>query len=184
MSKLDLMNDQSTARDRLLAALEESDERRRVGCAERIEWLSLHESHPKAMFGRTETMRILLEARETFVDGHFVASMFLATSFIEHALAEELQLLRYVNGSVNFAEALKLASAHKVFPEDWISRAHALRLKRNPFAHLKEAGNKYTMDARYRGLGVHPITMLEADAKDALDLMYNFFVATLREAAG
>lgn len=177
------MTDQSTTRDRLMSALEESDQRRRIGRAERIEWLSLHESQPSVMFERTETMRILQEARETFVDGHFVASLLLATSFIEHTLAEELQLLQHAKGSLSFVEALKLASAHKVFPEDWIIRAEALRLKRNPFAHLKEAGNKHTMGARYRELRMHPVAMLESDAKDALDLMYNLFVATLREAA-
>jgi hypothetical protein len=176
------MTEPTSVHDRLLLALAESDALRRAGRAERIEWLSLHRRLPGAMFGRSETMRILSEAPETFVDGHFVAALLLAMSFIEHTLAEELQLLGHVKGSPNFADAIAIARKNKVFPEDWLRRVDGLRMKRNPFVHLKEPEHEHNMGVRHRILKVHPLRMLEADAKDALELMFDFLVATLREA--
>lgn len=173
-----------SVREWLLQALKESDERRRVGRAERIVWLSLHESTPSAYGGRTETMQLLHEARETFVDGHFVAALLLAVFFIEHSLVEELQLHGLASGGVKLDTALSLAREHNLFPEDWLRRLDRLRLLRNPFAHRKNELHEHSMGARFRTLGKHPQKMLQEDAEDALDLMYSFFTATLREIRG
>ncbi|OGB01344.1 MAG: hypothetical protein A3E79_12090 [Burkholderiales bacterium RIFCSPHIGHO2_12_FULL_61_11] len=176
------MANETSIDEQLSEALERADADSRHARVERIKWLSLHERRPGAILGRTETMRILSEARETFIDGHFVAALLLATSFIEHTLAEELQLLGHVTDSPNFANAVAIARKHKVFPEDWLARTDALRLKRNPFSHLKEPDHKHNMGVRFRKLRIHPMRMLEADAKDAIGLMWDYFVATLREA--
>jgi hypothetical protein len=176
------LTDQTLVRAQLIAALERSDAQRRLGRAERIEWLSLHRHLPGAMFGRPETMRILSEAPDAFVDGHFVAALLLATAFIEHTLIEELQLLGHVKGSPKLGDAIVIAREHKVFPNDWLIRLDLLRLKRNPFSHLKGPENEYSMGVRHRKLRVHPMKLLEADAKEGIELMFDFFVATLREA--
>lgn len=176
------MENQASVREQLMTALELSDTQRRIGRAERIEWLSLHQRLPGIMFGRSETMRILAEARETFVDGHFVAALLLATAFIEHTLVEELQLLGYVDRSPNLGEAILIARNHKVFADDWLNRLDVLRLKRNPFAHLKVPEHEHNMGVRFRKMALHPLQMLEADAKEAVELMYDFLVATIREA--
>jgi len=171
------------ARERLLAALKVSDEQRRVGRAERIEWLALHAVNPPAVMGRTETMRLLGEARECFVGGHFIATLLVAMSFIEHTVVEELQALAYIKGSPTLGQALEVAESHKVFPADWLARAKVLSLRRNPFVHLKEAEHRHGLGMRIRDEKRHPTTILESDAKDAIDLLYNFFVATLRPDA-
>ena len=171
------------SRQRLLDALEESDTRRRLKRAERIEWLALHEVSAPAILGRAETLRLLSEAREVYVDGHYVATLLLAVSFIEHALVEELQLLEYVKGSPSFSEAILIAEAKKVFPADWLVRAKKLSLRRNPFAHLKDEEHEHGLGVRIRSERQHPNAILESDAKDSIDLMYSFFTATLREGA-
>ncbi|MES2635053.1 MAG: hypothetical protein V4669_18950 [Pseudomonadota bacterium] len=176
------MSEASSVRERLMKALEESDVARRKGRAERIEWLSLHNSRPGAIFGRTETMRILDEAPDAFVDGYFVGALLLATSFIEHALAEELQDRGLAERSPNFAEAVTLCREHGLFAPEWLDRTDALRIMRNPYAHLKQPSHPHTMGNRYRSLKAHPLRMLEADAKEALELMFFFFRATLRQA--
>jgi hypothetical protein len=173
----------TTTRQRLLAALGESDELRRIGRAERIEWLALHEISPPVLMGRVETMQLLREAREVFVDGHFAAALLVALSFIEHTLVEELQLLGHVKGSPKFSQAIIVAEEKNVFPADWLARAKKLSLRRNPFAHLKDAENEHTLGERIRNEQRHPIAILESDAKDSIDLMYSFFTATLREHA-
>ena len=168
-------------RERLIQALEASDQRRREHRAGRIEWLALYEVSPPVVIGRTETIHVLREAREVFVDGHFVAALMMAMSFIEHTIVEELQLLGHVSGSLTFAQAIETAREKKVFPSDWLVRAKTLSLRRNPFVHLKQGNHPHTLGMRIRHEKKHPEAIVEADAKDAIELMYNFFIATLRE---
>lgn len=173
----------ATDHERLMQALEASDQSRRGARADRIEWLALHEVSVPLIIGRTETMHVLHEAREVFVDGHFVAALLMAMSFIEHTIVEELQQLGHVNGSPKLGQAIETAKEKKTFPADWLERTKTLSLRRNPFAHLKEGDHLHTLGMRMRHEKKHPKVILEADAKDAIELMYNFFVATLREDA-
>lgn len=89
-------------REKFLLALSESDAMRRSGRADRSEWLSLHSASHPMIFGRAETLRLIEEARGTFTDGHFVATLFVAMAFIEHTLIEELQLKARTKGSPLF----------------------------------------------------------------------------------
>lgn len=168
-------------REKLIAALVNSDDLRRNARADRLEWLSLHSASAPVIMGRAETLQLLEEARSAFVDGHFVAALLVAMAFIEHTIVEELQRLEHISGSPSFGDAVRLAELNKVFPEDWLVRAKDLSLRRNPFAHLKRSGHRHSLSTRILEEKRHPHAIMEADAKDAIDLMYNFFVATLRE---
>lgn len=169
----------------LLQTLERIDNGNRNARAERIEWLALHEPPSVgAMVGRSETLQLLSEARAVFIDGHFVATLLIAMSFIEHTIVEELQLLGHIEGSPKFSSVLNTAKEHKVFPQDWIERTKTLSFRRNSFAHLKEPSNSHGLGERIMIEQRHPKLILESDAKDAIDLLFNFFVATLREIDG
>jgi hypothetical protein len=169
-------------REKLLRALEEYDSQTRNTRAERIEWLSLHSPTLPAVMGRTETLHLLEEARQSFIGGHFIAALLTAMACIEHCIVEELTLLGLIQQSPKFSKAIEVATKSKVFPPDWLERAKRLSLRRNPFAHLKEEDHHHALGTRIREERRHPYAIIEADAKDAVDLMYNFFVATLREA--
>lgn len=168
--------------EKLLRALEEYDSQTRQARAERIEWLSLHSPTLQPVIGRPETLHLLGEARQTFIDGHFIAALLTAMACIEHCIVEELSLLDLIQQSPTFSKAIEVASESKVFPPDWLERAKRLSLRRNPFAHLKNEGHRHTLGTRIREEQRHPHSIIEADAKDAVDLMYSFFIATLREA--
>ena len=168
-------------RSKIIKALEESDQSRREARANRILWSSEHRASFPVISGRAETLRLLSEAEDTLIDGHFVATLLLAMAFIEHTVIDELQLLGHTKGSPPFGHALKLAEQHKVFPSDWLKRANTLSVRRNSFVHLKESAHQHSLSNRVMEEGRHPEALMEADAKDAFDLMYNFFVATLRE---
>jgi hypothetical protein len=170
-------------RQHLIAALEESDTSSRLERVDRIEWLSLHQNNPSVLAGRAETLQLLKEARESFVDGHYVATLLLALAFIEHTLIEELQLLKLINCDTPINKAISIAEEKKVFPADWLGRANVLRLRRNSFVHLKKEEHLHTLGKRIRIEKKHPSNILETDGKDAIDLMYNFLVVTLREAS-
>lgn len=173
----------SSSHEQLLAALEASDQRRRELRAKRIEWLAQYEVRPQVVMGRAETLHLLDETREVFVDGHFVATLMMAIAFIEHAIVEELQLLGHVQGSPTLGQALQTSMQHGVFPTEWIQRVSVLSRRRNPFAHLKEGNHPHTLGMRVRLEKTSPATLVEADAREAVQLMYKFFLATLRRDA-
>lgn len=168
-------------RQELLKALSQSDAMRRDARADRIEWLSLHTNIPSFIAGRAETLQLLQETRETFVDGHFASALLTAMAVIEHILVEDLQLQRLTQGSPTFSQALSLANEKKLFPPDWLKRATRLSYRRNPFAHLKDENHPHALGARIQSEDRHPRAIMEEDAKDAIELMYSFFNATLRE---
>jgi len=65
-------------REKVIAALEFSDNQRRNGRADRFAWLSRHNASAPIVMGRAETLRLMEEARCCFVDGHFVAALMVA----------------------------------------------------------------------------------------------------------
>jgi len=168
------------SRQKLLQALSQSDAIRRDARADRIEWLSLHINIPSFIAGRAETLQLVEEARDTFVDGHFAATLMIAMAVIEHCVVEHLQIRRLIGASPSFSTALNRASENRLFPPDWIERATRLSQRRNPYAHLKDEDHPHALGARIQSENRHPRSIMEGDAKDALELMSNIFIATLR----
>ena len=171
----------SSGREQLVAALEQADQRTREARATRIEWLGAHRRLPGIILGRTETLRLMAEAADSFVGGQFVASLVLATAVIEHSLMEELENLGLVKHGCLFSQGIAFARQHQVLEAALLQRVDDLRLKRNPFAHLTKDGHAHSMGTRFRTMKVHPLKMIEDDAKEALEVMYLVFLATLKE---
>jgi hypothetical protein len=167
---------------RLLEALEQSDTWRRQGRAERIVWLSQHQVAYGVISGPMDTMRVLAEARDCFVEAHYVAALVLAVAFIEHALMDELQERNLDRRVGNLKVAIQRAADNSLFPSDLLSRAEGLRKIRNPFAHRRASGDPDSFGSRFLARNQHPDLILEADAKEALEVMYAFFRLTLKSA--
>jgi len=165
-------------RTRLLVALGKSDVLRREGRADRIVWLRQHQIEGGLHVGLMDTMTVLGEAPACFIEGHYVAVLMLAVAFIEHTLMDELKARGFDGKVRNLGAAIERAEEMNVFPADLLTRATALRKIRNPFAHL-DADDEYSFGNRYIERRVHPETILEQDAKDALEVMYAMFRLTL-----
>ncbi|MDP2155902.1 MAG: hypothetical protein Q8J61_07880 [Sulfuricella sp.] len=127
-----MSNSDDSLHTKLLEALEQSDSWRRQGRAKRILWLSQHQVPYGLISGPMDTMRVLGEARDCFVEGHYVASLVLAVAFIEHSLIDELQERNLAGGVSSFSAAIQRATENSVFPPDLLSRADELRKIRNP----------------------------------------------------
>lgn len=168
--------------DSLIEALERSDNERRVGRAERIRWASQHDVHAPLIMGEVEMLNLLREARECFVDGHYIATLMLATALIEHVIHEELDRIGKATRYLPFAHAIKLARDDALFPESLLSTADRLRTYRNPFAHRQPSDNPDTLGNRYIAQRRHPNRVLEEDARSAIEAMYGHFRHTLRAA--
>lgn len=167
----------------LLDALSEYDRSTRSQRAERVIWVGQHASMPSVIMGRTETLHLLNEAREVFVNGHFASALMLAVSVIEHSLVEECKLRVLFEGSPPLTQILKVAEENNVLPADWFPSLRMLVRRRNPYAHLKDPTHGYSLGSRIREERLHPQVILQRDAETSLKYMYDVFRATLREAA-
>ena len=164
----------------LLRALAESDEHRRLGRANRILWVSAIRPQLSAVVGPLDTMTILNEARDCFIEGHYVATVLLATAFIEHTLVDELSE-RELGRPRAFSAALDAATENQLFPNELLSQTRDFSLIRNAFTHRKPSDDPNGFGNRFQARQVHPTKILEEDAKQALVLMYEYFRLTLKE---
>lgn len=167
-------------RENLIQALSHSDESTRIARMERIEWLAQHDFRPAAYFGAVDTISLVDEARTCFIYGLFVATVLLATSFVEHALADELNEQGLIKGRLTLDQMIKLARSHLNLPNDLLEQADRLRKVRNPFTHRRPETDPDTLGKRFLSEPAHPDAILEADAKLALRVMYELFQSTLR----
>jgi hypothetical protein len=172
---------ESTTHSNLVSALEQSDEMRRSERAERIEWLSTHQIPLGVVVGPMDSMAILGEARDCFIEGHYIASLLLCVAFIEHTITDELVEHGLARYGVSFVDAIRLSKDAGLFSPEMLSGADHLREIRNPFTHRKSQDHRHSFGNRFLEERVHPRSIVERDAKDALALMYAFFHCSLKD---
>nr|WP_228737685.1 hypothetical protein [Xanthomonas euvesicatoria] len=170
------------SREDLTAALARGDEASRGARVERIEWLAQHYFSPGAVMGDLAVLHMLEEARRCFISGHFVGALLLATSFIEQTLTEELEKVATAKERSKFTDMIKVGRERLPLPGDLFDRTESLRLVRNSFTHRKSPGHANAFGTRFLANKVHPTKILEADAKMAMELMYEWFRRTLQGA--
>ncbi len=127
-----------------------------------------------------DTMAAIGEARDCFVEGHYIASLVLAVAVIEHIITDCLVERSLAHYGLAFADAIRVADHADIFPSELLARADRLRQVRNPFTHRKSNSHQHSFGNRFLAERVHPRTILERDAKDALSLMYAFFHSALQ----
>lgn len=172
-----------TAETELDEALKARDDRVRPERIQRIIWLAEHENLPSAFVGRTETLHLLREAREVFVDGYYAAALLLAISVINHSLIEELQFRDEIQSDPGLQTVLARSESLQIIPAKWFAPIKQLVARRHPFVHFKDSDHKHGLGVRVMHEKVHPTLLLEQDARDAVRFMFLVFRATLREAA-
>ena len=175
MSKIALPNNENT--DRLLAkiesALQRSDEKNRHERARRILWKGQFES-VDAHWMDLDTSHVFDEAKSCFVDGHHIATIVLATGFMEHILADMLGTV----GKESLKVIIKKANARELMPAELLNRLDNLKEVRNAFVHRKEDNpeeQEHTLGQRSVAKLIHPQDVFVKDAQEALSLMYAYF---------
>lgn len=118
------------------------------------------------------------EARRTFVNGDFVATILLAAAFIEHRLASHLRSKGYVKAArQGLAQMIACARQHDFASPFLLDKVDRLRRIRSPFVHLKPfEHDDGLLERMIRGAVEEPARLLEKDAKAALSLMYTMAV--------
>ena len=125
--------------------------------------------------GRIEWLSLLREARNSYVQAQYVAAVLVAFAFIEHTIAEALIEHGLDKPRMALETAIATAGKNRLFPEPLLDRADELRRVRNPFAHRRPDSDPDTLGSRYLARRVHPQTVLEADAQEALQLTFAFY---------
>ena len=160
-------------RPRYEAALERGEKRSLPARAARVRWLSEIIPKNKGFVMPLETYYVFEEAKSSFVYGHFVATIVLAASFVEHWLAGGLARRGYQRDAARgLAASIKIARKKGLVHPALLSKAERLRLIRNPFVHLKALDHEHTITRRFLRLKKDPAELLESDAKEALITMY------------
>lgn len=173
----------SPQRYSLTDALKWYDDDSRRARVERIEWASALYQPSGMIVGSLLPLSLLEEARICFVNGQFIGAVFCATAVVEHLLVEELENRGLTNGKVTLGPSIAIARDHLILPASACERMERLNGLRNPLVHRRDQQDPSTLVARYQAHGVHPTTILEADARFALEIMYEVFQLFLKRGA-
>ncbi|WP_286563989.1 hypothetical protein [Variovorax brevis] len=120
------------------------------------------------------------EARDSCVHGNFIATLVLALACVEHVINDALPPIPEPapgkkKRSPQMTDAIKQARDAKLFSTDLLDGAEILTTFRNPFIHRRDDEDSDTLGRRVWSRKAHPRTILEHDARDALQVMYGFF---------
>ena len=164
------------------AALERLDRITLVERAARVRWLAQKIPHNILMAMPFETMTVLQEAKSSFISGQFVATIVLASAFVEHWFTSNLNNLGF-NKEANqgLAAAIVCARKNDLAPSFLLDMADNLRKIRNPFAHLKSFDHEFNPSRRARKMGAHAYELLERDAQNSIILIYAIGIHTFKQ---
>jgi len=164
----------------LLEALTWHDENSRSARAARIDWASSLYQSTGLVAGKIVPLSLMEEARVSFVNGQFMASVLCATSVVEHLLVDELVARGLHNGKPTLGTSIGAARSAQIFPAEMLNRMEELNNLRNPIAHHRDPLDASTLVSRFLSHKVHPNTLMERDSRFALEVMYDLFRSVLK----
>ncbi|MGP9666474.1 hypothetical protein ACT3TY_17895 [Halomonas sp. AOP22-C1-8] len=163
----------------VMDSLEKADAKTREQRANRLMWVSQYEERPSAYMGRLETIELFENARVSFINGNFIASVLVGVSYIEQTLVEELETLGKKAGG-SFQQTIRIALAERILSKSTLDDIDVLRQIRNPYAHKKSDDHDLNLSNRYYSEKLHPKTVMGDDAKLAIKTMYSVFMQTIK----
>lgn len=161
--------------NKLRSALEVSDNDSREIRASRIEWMDQFSVSQWTIEGPVETLSLLSESKNCFINGHFIATLVLSMGFIEHALVIMLRSKGLSSNQAGIGGTLELARTHHMLPSELLDRTDLLQKRRNPFIHNKLPSHEHSLSFRYINERRHPNAILQEDAEESLQLAHLFF---------
>lgn len=168
----DLFGNKITERKtRLQRSLERYDHDTMQGRLERLAWLE--SVFPKGGFMYSVEMHFILsEAKTSYINGQFIATVLLSTSFIEHWLADYLRKKGYVKESERGLSAMiNCMRKNGLLAEYLLDKVDEVRKIRNPFTHKKEYDHPYNLTKRAFFQLHNPGETMQKDAELALTMM-------------
>jgi hypothetical protein len=120
------------------------------------------------------------EARSSFVNGNFLATVVLCQSLVEHLLAAFLHgsLLHSVPQKVQFRDTVKNCKEVDLLTDQDVADLTRLGELRNPVTHFRHLDDTSQLDRRAINAGEPVRTLLEGDAYFAMALAVRILAKT------
>jgi hypothetical protein len=167
-------------RNRFNIALEKYDKENFDERLTRLKWINSIFPKGYIYLLPPETAFIFDEAKMTFINGEYIATLFLTSAFIEHILSIHLQSKGFSKeAQKGLGAILECAKTNKLTHDFILEKADYLRAIRNPFAHLKSPDHSFNLTERAIKALSNPLSIIEKDAKEAISIMYTFAVTPL-----
>lgn len=162
-----------TRKPRLEFLIERHDRNTMPARLQRLKWLQKVFPSGRGFLMPMDSAYVFNEAKDTFLDGHYVSTLLLACAFFEHRLGSLLEAHGYEKeASSGLQSILKTLRKHGLVNDYLLTQADRLRERRNPFVHLKEFQHPHTVDQRSLRSGRDVFELLAEDARMALSLVY------------
>ena len=124
------------------------------------------------IFGGTPAFAAFTEARSSFVNGNFVATIVLCQGLAEHVLASVLHVVgESLPARINFDETLKRCHARQLITDVDVTDLRRLMNLRNPLSHFRTVDDQQHIDRRAIDAREHPNDMLGNDAHFAVAIV-------------
>ena len=170
---------QKKRKTKLEVALGKTDNESFKDRLNRLRYLNKIFPHDLLLGADQETIYILSEAKMTFINGEFIATILLTHAFIERLMQSHYESIGLGTIAKRGLKAMIVhAKKNEILHPYLLDKFDLMRKKRNPLTHLKPFEHGYNLsqrvlteiknDKQY----VHPIGMLEEDAKEAITLMF------------
>ncbi|MCK4301170.1 MAG: hypothetical protein KAW91_00265, partial [candidate division Zixibacteria bacterium] len=131
--------------------------------------------HPSGlnMMASPETVFAFDEAKMTFINGQFIATLLLVNAFMEHWLGSLISSKGYTKSAQRGLKSIiDCAREQDLVNHFLLDRVDELRRIRNPFVHLRSFDDDSRLTRRALSAQVDPCCMIEDDAKKAMSIMY------------
>lgn len=165
----------------LIPALMWYDDRSRLTRAKRIEWASSLYFPEGIMEGELVQLSLMEEARFSFVNGQFLATVICSASALEHLLVVKLKEIEVSLSKPTLGALIQKADDKKLLPSRVIDCLRELNELRNPIVHRRDPKDQSTLVSRYLQKKIHPNALKEDDARFALKVMYLVFLLLLEQ---
>lgn len=147
-------------------------------------WRKFGPSADMLLVGGIPAMLALYELRLCFIEGHYLACVLLAQTFIEHSLGGAYIMAGDERiAEQGFAKLIDRASADNLIEPELATQLHELRLMRNPYIHPKAGlGTRTYMGRlleyqRNSSRDMMPEDMTRQDAEYAIQIIVDFMRA-------
>lgn len=125
------------------------------------------------IFGGQAAHYAWVEARSSFVNGNFAATVLLCQGLVEHLLAAYLHaglMIDDIPERIPFRETLRRCRERDVISDEDVTDLQKLMDLRNPLSHFRHVHDATNLDRRSIDTGQHAMDLMRHDAVFAIGL--------------
>lgn len=143
------------------------------GRLDRLIWIKKVFPKGSGMLASPETVYIFEEIKMTFLNGQYISTIILVSSFLEHWLGGILRGKGYmIESQGGLKSIIECMRDNSILHEFLLDKADRIRAIRNPFVHLKGFDHDERIIHRAIKKQTDPFVLLEADARESVILAY------------